>query len=540
MTMTNVDRRTLLQILGGSSGALLAGVLPGGALAWDRPPPYNVEPNPKFASNPFTLGVASGEPVPDGFVIWTRLAPQPLDPHGGMPRRQMYVDWEVAADEKFSRVVRTGKQMAMPELAHAVHVEVDGLEPNRPYWYRFMVGGIQSPVGRSHTLPVIGAPLDRVRFAAAGCQYYELGYFTAWRKIAEEQIDFVFHYGDYIYEGPGAKYRTGDNYGLNPPPLRYHVGDELYSIDDYRARYSQYKTDPDLQAAHAACPWFVSFDDHEIDNNWAGNIDENESPPEIFALRKAMALQVYYENMPLRRTSLPVGGHMQMFRSAQYGDLLNAFVLDTRQYRSNQAYFDLTSPQGPDVYATNRTIMGDRQEAWLVDGLTRSKARWNLIAHQVLLLNLVFPRKAGTGEKVASMDQWSGYMNSRRRLLAHIEKHRPGNVVAVSGDAHRHFAGDLIQDQGNGAIIASEFSATSVTSGADGAGDNDFMCRSAREYNPHLKAITDKRGYLVCDVTRDVWKADLKIIDKVTEANGALSSYARFEIDHGKPGLRRV
>ena len=536
--MANFDRRALLTLLG-SSGAALAAALPFKALAWDRPPPYNVEPNPKFSTTPFTLGVASGEPLPDGFVIWTRLAPEPLDPHGGMPRRQMLVDWEVAADDGFKTIVQSGQFMAMPELAHAVHVEVSGLAPNRPYWYRFMVGGERSPVGRSHTLPALGAPLDRVRFVAAGCQYYELGYFTAWRRIAEEPIDFVFHYGDYIYEGAGAKFATGDNFGKNPPPLRFHVGNELYSIDDYRVRYSQYKTDPDLQAAHAACPWFVSFDDHEIDNNWAADVDENETPQEIFATRKAMALQAYYENMPLRRSSMPVNGHIQMFRSAQYGDLLNAFFLDTRQYRSNQAYFDLASPQGPEVFAANRSMLGDRQEAWLFEGLAKSPSRWNLIAQQVLLMNLLRTPPEG-GERLSGMDTWSGYMHSRRRLLDHIDKHRPGNVVTVSGDAHLHFAGDLMQDNGDGRAISAEFSATSVTSGADGTGDENPRVRSAMVGNAELKAITDKRGYLLCDISRDVWRADLKILDKVTQADGKLSTYASFHVEHGSPGIKRV
>lgn len=532
-----LDRRTLLGLIG-SSGVAVTGALPFQAFAWDRPPPYNVEPNPKFTTSPFTLGVASGEPLPDGFVIWTRLAPEPLDPHGGMPRRQIPVSWEVAEDARFQKIVRSGTAMAMPELAHAVHVEVAGLRPNRPYWYRFMVAGEQSRVGRSQTLPTFGSPLDRIRFVAAGCQYYELGHFTAWRRISEEPIDFVFHYGDYIYEGAGARFATGDNFGKNPPPLRYHVGNELYSIDDYRARYAQYKTDPDLQAAHAACPWFVSFDDHEIDNNWAANTDENEIPPEIFATRKAMALQAYYENMPVRRSSMPVNGHMQMFRRAQYGDLLDMFVLDTRQYRSNQAYFDLASPQGPEVFSSERTMLGDRQEAWLFDGLSRSSARWNLIAQQVLLMNLLRTAEAGA-ERLTGMDTWSGYMHSRRRLLDHIDKHRPGNVVTVSGDAHLHFAGDLMQDNGDGRPISAEFSATSITSGADGTGDENPRVRSVMSTNPELKAITDKRGYLLCDVDRNAWHADLKILDKVTIPNGTLSSYARFAIEHGKPGIER-
>lgn len=536
--MSDFNRRTLLGLLGGS-GAALAGSMAFPAMAWDRPPPYNVELNPKFTTTPFALGVASGEPLADGFVIWTRLAPEPLDPHGGMPRRQIPVTWEVASDPQFKTIVQTGTSMAMPELAHAVHVEVTGMQPNRPYWYRFMVAGYHSRVGCSRTLPLPGAPLDRVRFVVAGCQYYELGYFTAWKRIAEEPIDFVFHYGDYIYEAAGSKFPYGDNYGKNPPPLRSHVGHELYSIDDYRARYGQYKTDPDLQAAHAACPWFVSFDDHEVDNNWAADIDENEIPREIFATRKAMALQAYYENMPLRRSSLPVNGHIQMFRGAQYGDLLNGFFLDTRQYRSNQANFDLASPQGPEVFAADRSMLGDRQEAWLFDQLARSTTRWNLIGQQVLLMNLLRERE-GSSERLTGMDTWSGYMHSRRRLLDHIDKHRPGNVVTVSGDAHLHFAGDLIQDNGDGRVISAEFSATSITSGADGTGDENPRVKSALAGNPELKAITDKRGYLLCEVGRDLWHADLKILDMVTEPDGILTSYARFGVEHGRPGIIRL
>lgn len=531
--MTDWDRRHLLALLGASGAGLVAGapVRAAGVLA-----PRNIEADPKFATTPFTLGVAAGDPAADGFVIWTRLAPQPLEPHGGMVLKPVPVVWEVAEDAAFAAPVQSGTALAHPEMGHSVHVEVAGLRPDRPYWYRFRAGREESPVGRGRTLPAADARPGALRFVAAGCQHYEDGYYSAWRHVAQEPADFVFHYGDYIYEGAGRPPKADPARGR----VRSHAGGEIYSLDDYRRRYAQYKADPDLQAAHAAAPWFVSFDDHEVDNNWAGDTDQDGTPPEVFAFRRAAAMQAYYEHMPLRRSALPQGGHMQMFRSFRYGDLMTGFVLDTRQYRSDQCNGDKSAPQTPEVFAENRTMMGDRQEAWLFDGIAKSDTRWNLIAHQVMLLNLARQASEKDPSLVYSMDQWSGYMNSRRRLLAAIERQGRGNVVAVSGDAHRHYAGDLIQDRGNGAVLSSEFVATSITSGSDGVGEDDFYTRTSRRENPHLKALTDRRGYLLCTVTRDAWQADLKILDKVTVPDAALSSHARFVIERGKPGLHKA
>ncbi len=528
--MYEVDRRYLLSALGSLAAA---GVLPWRASAAEVRPRNLIEA-PRFPNPPFTLGVAAGDPDATGFVIWTRLAPLPLQPDGGMMMAPVLVAWEVAADPDFRQVLQRGEAIAHPELAHSVHVEVAGLAPARPYWYRFTCGGERSGTGRGATLPPPGAPLDRVRFAVAGCQHYEEGYYTAWRHIAAEPIDFVFHYGDYIYEGPD---RGEQARGAKKPLVRRHLGHEIYSIGDYRQRYAQYKSDPDLQAAHAAAPWFVSFDDHEIDNNWAGDIDQDNTTPEVFRTRRAMAMQAYYEHMPLRRSSMPDGSHMQMYRGARFGDLMDAFFLDTRQYRSDQVYGDRDAPQGPDAFATDRSITGAPQEAWLFKGLDRSKARWNLIAQQVCLMNLGY-HKAGQLEQLVSMDQWSGYMNSRRRLLAHIDARCPGNVMTVSGDAHRHYAGDLIQDHGNGKIISSEYLATSISSGADGVGEDDDYTRSSRTENPHLKALTDRRGYVLCDVGRDLWRGDLKVLDTIATRNGTLSTHITFVTERGKPGLQ--
>lgn len=532
--MVFLKRRHVLAGLG--AGLLLSGRI----RALHAANPRNLDEKPRFDTSPFQLGVASGDPSPDGFVIWTRLAPRPLSLDAGMTHnRPMLVNWEIAEDEHLSHIVRKGQALAHPELAHSVHVEVTGLKPDRPYWYRFHIAGYDSMVGRGHTFPLPGASPARVRFAAAGCQHYEEGYYTAWRNIANEPIDFVFHYGDYIYEGGDRK---DGMHKLNGRPfraLRRHIGPECYSLDEYRRRYAQYKTDQDLQAAHAAVPWIVTLDDHEVDNNWAGDSDQDGTPPDIFRLRREVAMQAYYEHMPLRLTSLPDGSHMQVYRNLRYGDLMNTFVLDTRQYRSDQVYGDQTAAQGANVWSPDRTMMGAEQERWLFDGLGRSDTKWNLLAHQVMMMNLAH-RKSGHAELVYSMDQWSGYMYSRKRLLQFIEQHCPGNVVNVTGDAHRHFAGNLVYDASHPAPVSVEFLATSVSSGSDGLGDDDTFSRSVRRENPQLMATTDQRGYVICDVGRDVWHADLKVLDKVMERDGRLSTYASFAVERGKPGLQKA
>lgn len=322
--------------------------------------------------------------------------------------------------------------------------------------------------------------------------------------------------------------------------MRSHITPEIYSLDDYRHRYSLYKSDIDLQAAHASAPFFMSFDDHEIDNNWADYIDQDNTPPEVFAFRREAAMQAYYENMPLRRTSMPVGSHIQMYRSAQFGNLANLFILDTRQYRSDQLQSDKDNEVSPDIFDPNRTITGQAQEEWLFKGLASSKTNWNVIAQQVLLLNLYRNPKPDSTKLITSMDQWSGYMGSRRRLLQHIKDHSPNNVVTVSGDAHRHYAGDLIQDNGDGKPISCEFSATSIASGADGVGESDFFTKTMRANNPQLKAMTDRRGYTICTITPNLFRGDLMVLDKISERDGKLSTHASFVTERGKAGLQKA
>jgi alkaline phosphatase D len=482
---------------------------------------------PTFKTSPFQLGVAAGDPLPDGFVIWTRLAPEPLAFGSGMPHRNVEVDWQVASDERFTTVVRSGKAMARPELGHSVHVEVAGLEPGRVYWYRFTVGGERSPVGRAKTTPPLGAALARVRLGVAGCQNYEAGFYTAYRKMAAEDLDFIYCYGDYIYEGRGARTRNGA-FGVEENS-RVHFGDEPYSLDDYRLRYAQYKMDVDLQAAHQSAAWFVVWDDHETDNNWAGRDDQDDTPQEIFALRRQAAAQAYYENMPLRRSAFPSGTAIQIYRAASYGQLLNLNLLDTRQFRTHQP---CTRPGEPCVLdAADGQMMGTVQEKWLFDRLDASKAQWNVIAQQVMMMDL--DRDPGPAYR-ANEDSWGGYRAPRARLLSHIRDHKVGNVIVLTGDEHVNYAGELHIDGRNpGASPAGiEFVGTSITSNGDGM-DQTQKSKDMLAANPTLNFINNQRGYLVCDVTPQRWQAEFKVLDKVSERGGVLTTRTKLAVESG-------
>ncbi|WP_292083209.1 MULTISPECIES: alkaline phosphatase [unclassified Brevundimonas] len=518
------DRRRLLATGG---GWLLASGLP-----------VRLSAAPRLGDYPFSLGVAAGDPAPDGFVIWTRLAPRPLDEHGGMPMRPVAVRWEVAEDERFTRVARVGEAVAGPELAHSVHVEVEGLKPRRPYWYRFRLeGGDASPVGMARTTPAAGDNPDRVRLAVAGCQHYQGGWFDAWRHLSQEpDLDAVFHYGDYIYEGGPV---------ANPPVIldargrpadRRHFGGELYSLDDYRRRYAQYKADPDLQAAHAAAAFIVSFDDHEVDNNWAGDFDQDGTPPEAFALRRRSAMQAWYEHMPVRRAQMPGAHGLTMHRRLDYGRLMRMHVLDTRSYRSDQPCEQPDDrhcrPAGtPDV-----TMLGAAQEAWLADGL-RGGAAWNLIAQQVFVMPV--RRLMPDGQvRMGAGDTWGGYPEARARLVKTITGLNLTNVVVASGDAHIHAVGTvpLRDDEPDGPAAAVEFLATSIASGGDGSVATEGT-KAMLAGSPHMKLVNAQRGYQTFDVTPGEWRTDLKVLDRIQRPGGALSKLATFTVEPDRPML---
>ena len=397
----------------------------------------------------FTLGVASGDPLPDGVVLWTRLAPVPLL-GGGMPARAVPVGWEVATDERFRRVVRRGTVVARPEDAHAVHAEVSGLRDDATYWYRFRAGREVSPVGRTRTAPRRGSSPRHLRFAFASCQNYTDGFFGAHRALAGEDLAFVAFLGDYIYEG-----------APNPSSLRVHEGvGEPLTLGEYRNRHAQYKTDPDLQAAHAAFPWVVTLDDHEIDNNWADDVpqDPELQSPAAFRARRVAALKAYYEHLPLRRSAVPRGPDLDLYRRLHFGDLVQLDVVDSRQYRSDQVE-TLAQSQDP-----SRTMLGARQERWLLAGLEGSRARWNVLANQLMIAQN--DRRAGV-EQQFDLDNWDGYRAARRRLLTAFEDVR--NPLVLTGDRHATWACDLRVDfdDPDTPAVGAEITGTSISSGGD-------------------------------------------------------------------------
>ncbi|MFZ9150608.1 MAG: alkaline phosphatase D family protein [Burkholderiales bacterium] len=284
-------------------------------------PATRILAQPRFAQNPFSLGVASGYPQPESVVLWTRLAPDPLN-GGGMPDANVPVRWEIAADAKFSKIVDRGEGLAMPQLAHAVHVQAKGLAPSHWYWYRFMAGDAVSTVGRTRSAPAADDARGKLSFAVASCQHYEHGFYAAYRDMAGQELDFVMHVGDYIYESSWGKGRVRD----------HHIP-EPYTLADYRNRYAQYKMDPNLQAAHAACPWLVTWDDHEVDNDYANDRSQDLDPVEAFLARRAAAYQAYYEHMPLPPGTFSGGPNMKIYGTHAMGQLARIQLLDMRQYR---------------------------------------------------------------------------------------------------------------------------------------------------------------------------------------------------------------
>jgi alkaline phosphatase D len=482
---------------------------------------------PVFDSYPFPLGVASGDPQPDGIVLWTRLAPKPLD-GGGMAMNIVDVDWEIARDARFQAVVQKGTAAARPELGHSVHVEVAGLEPGREYWYRFHAGDEASQIGRTKTAPPAGAPVDRVRFAVCGCQHYEDGYFTAFRRIADEQFDFVFHTGDYIYEA------RADG-GRNDRRFRQHLGDELYTLVDYRNRYAQYKADHDLMAAHASAPWIGTWDDHEVDNNYAGDVDQDGTPPEIFALRRAAAYQAYYEAMPMRASALPSGSHMRIYRRLQFGSLIDLSVLDTRQWRSDQPCGDGGRTNCAERLAPSQTMMGAEQEKWLFDNLATVKARWTVIGQQVY--SFAFDRSKANPDAQFSMDKWDGYVAARQRLYQRLIDTKAPNPIVLSGDVHQHYGADLKMDftDPRSATVGVEFTNTSVTTNGDG-GDVGTTWQAVRGDNPHIRYHSNRRGYIACTATPADMRADFMILDKVSVPDLPARVGGSLVVVAGRPG----
>ena len=507
--MTMLHRRTFI----------LGGVATAGALALPTRPARAATPYP------FKLGVASGEPAAASVVLWTRLAPVPLnaDGHGGMPNADVAVDWQVATDQRFGTLIASGTVTARYADAHSVHVVAGGLAPDAEYYYRFRAQGHLSAVGRTRTTPAAGTPGRELKMAFASCSDYEGGYFTAYRRMAEDRPDLILHLGDYIYEYPT---RTG--------AVRQHVGSsEIVSLADYRRRYAQYKSDPDLQAAHAVAPWLVVPDDHEVENNYA-KLARADSTPSLtaaqFAARRTAAYRAYYENMPLRPAQAPISTGLPLYRRVNWGTLATFHMLDTRQFRDDQACGD-----GLKVCAaagsTSRTLTGAAQESWLLDGLARHDATWDILGQQVF-----FAQYVQTGG-ATSMDAWDGYRASRDRIQRGWRDRNVRNPVVLTGDVHCAWANDLKADYDNpsSAVVGTELVCTSISSGGNGtaATTGPFQAQ-----NPHLRFFSERRGYTLTTIGRTQMRADFRAVPVVTEHGAAASTIASFVVLDGRPGLQ--
>ena len=488
----------------------------------------SADASPSFARDPFTLGVASGDPDERSVVLWTRLAPEPLLPGGGMPQKSVAVSWELATDDTMRSPIAAGVAAATPQLGHAVHVEVGGLQPDRWYWYRFRAGDAESPIGRTRTLPVLESMPQHVRFAVTSCQNYEQGLFTAYEQMAEDDVDLVIHLGDYIYE-----YEAGRN-----GKVRTHHGAEVQSLDDYRARLSQYRSDPLLYSMHAQCPWFVTWDDHEFDNNYANDVSEEAGiDPAAFLERRANAYQAYYEMMPLRRSSLPAGSDMQLYRRASYGRLAELLVLDTRQYRSDQPNYDRRSPLNQAALNSANTLLGQQQKNWLSQKLITSQATWNVLAQQVMMGMVQRSQEDGVG--LYSMDQWPGYAAERMQLMRFLADRRISNPVVLTGDIHSNWVNELRVDdrQADQPVVATEFVATSLTSGGNGTANPPGLA-ALKAANPCVKFHNRERGYVLCDVTPESWRSDYMVVDDVLKPGGRTFSRAAFVVEAGDPRVK--
>ncbi len=490
------------------------------------------------AAYPFSLGVASGAPLPTSVVIWTRILFDPLNA-AAMPALAFALRWEVAEDEAFARIVARGTASAAPQLAHSVHVDVTGLQPARWYWYRFFSGDAASPVGRTRTAPAPDALPERLKLVAASCQHWEFGSYAAHRHIAAAAPDLVAFLGDYIYEwGP---YRLTH-------PLTSQYANECFTLADYRARYAQYKSDPDLQAAHLAAPWIVTWDDHEVANDYANDSDERLDAH--FLQRRAGAYQAFYEHMPVRLADTRAFGAMRVYQCFDWGRLARLHLLDTRQYRAHEAC--LPPGRGGSAAVTRsecralqdpaRSMLGRAQEAWLADNLASSRARWNIIAQQTLMAQASQLPITTPGGGRFWTDGWDGYPAARRRLLDQIARSKTANALVLSGDVHTFYAADLRADfdrpvSSSNRVVASEFCGTSITS------SSRPQERTARYLadNPHLQfGRSDKRGFMLLDVAPAAATVSFMALADVHDARSAIAPLATFRVEAGRPGLHRL
>lgn len=530
-----------------SRRALLRSALCAAGSALFCMPFERVRAQTRWSSYPFQLGVASGDPALDGFVIWTRLAPDPLD--ADLLGRVSYeVAFEIAEDRDFKTVRKRGIALAMPHLAHSVRIEVTGLDPGREYFYRFHAGREESPTGRAMTCAAPGQATS-VRFITTSCAHYEQGFFSAYRHLAADRPDIVFALGDYIYESSWGWRR-----------VRAFDVKEAQSLDDYRRRYAQYRLDPDLQLAHRACPWVFTWDDHEVENDYSGVLSEDASCSSdheraAFITRRAAAYQAYFEHLPIRSSRLSPGGALRVNDSFAWGDLARFIVLDNRQFRSVQACASPATIQSCDMQRRvglttgggemidplepacrlalqdpRHTMLGFEQEAWLAHEFGAARQHWTVLAQSLVFADI----RDGTPERPRLYsDTWAGYPQARQRLLAAAAKHRIRNLVVASGDVHSFWVNEIPGPDSRPA--ATEFVTSSI------ATQTNHRPGALNALNPHIRYHEGRHsGYVRFDLDTERLRADLIGVENIRDPASPRIELARFEVLSGSPQVRRL
>ncbi len=499
-----LDRRTLL-----SGAVVLAAVrfVHAGAAARVR------EARPRLTTDPFALGVASGDPAADGFILWTRVLGIAED---------AAVGWEVAEDEGFRRIVAKGRALAAKERAGAVHVPVRGLRAGRPYFYRFHLGGAVSRTGRTAT---IAADPQSLRLALTSCQHWEQGWFSAYRDMIAHRPDAVLQVGDYIYEksfGEGPNVRT---FGTPDPR----------TLDEYRARHALYRSDRDLADAHAELPFIVSWDDHEVENDYVADHGVATADPAAFARRRAAAYQAYFEHMPIDPARLLPSGEVRLYRRFGWGRLASVHMLDTRQYRTPHPCAAPGHRGGQIMHgcdqAADATMLGAAQENWLRRGLHSERATWSLVTQQTLFSRLYLPQ----GRDAFYSDVWDGYAEARERALDALAQPAVRNPVLLGGDVHSFWINDVKRDFGRpgSATVATEI----VTSCLASRNGPEALFGPARSLNPHVRFLDNVHaGYVLLDLSPVRLGIDLRAVDSLTDPESPIRSLARYTVEAGRPG----